>query len=466
MKGQSLPALMLSVMLLLLVGGSGVAREPHSRGPSEQAGVSASTDTSSQWSTVEVDTSGDIGQHTSVAIDQDTGEIWVSYYDVTNADLRVALYMGRNGNCGPDDSWRCQTVDSAGDVGKYSSIAVWEDKLMVAYYDASNKNLKLALSDDPLHWVWDIVTLDTALGDTPSTGLHTSAQFSDTGQEFIAYHFDNPTNVDALKVAYHTYANGSCPHPDVADSWRCDTIVSGEGVGQYASLEVVGGVGFDVYIAYYDAADGDLWFATTLCDETCNCGFWDGDMACYPITGVSADVGKYASLYVDSDQHFHIAYYDATNQELKYAVQSDGSDGNCGILGSAQCDTIDSMQAVYHPLGISIAEDANGYPVIAYQSADGDLNWARPVAALGWPAGSGNCGPGNPFSTWYCETIDRSGTWVPPYRNGDFVSLDLSPSGLATIVFYRLYTLHSDGNLTVSQQIPFQVFLPLVMKNQ
>jgi hypothetical protein len=228
---------------------------------------------------------------------------------------------------------------------------------------------------------------------------------------------------------------------------------------------VTGGVNFDVHIAYYNAAAGDLWFATTGCDETCNCGFWDGDMACYPISGASAGVGKYASLYVDSDNHFHIAYYDATHDELKYAVQSDGSDGNCGILGSAQCDTIDAMQADYHPLGISIAGDANGYPVIAYQSADGDLNWARPVAALGWPAGSGNCGPEDPLSTWYCETIDPAGTWVN-YRNGDFVSLGVSPSGLATIAFYRLYVDHADGNLTTVQQLPYQVFLPLVMKNQ
>ncbi len=465
MSGRTVPGLMVAVMLLLLVGGSSLARELAPKVASPETGASASPDAAAGWRIDEADTPGDMGQHTSIAIDQDTGEIWVSYYDVTNADLKVARYWGQNGNCGPGDAWLCQTVDSAGDVGQYSSIAVWQDKLMVAYYDASNKNLKLAMSDDPLHWVWDIVTLDTAPDPTPSVGLYTSAQYSDTGQEFIAYYWDNPAGGDALKVAYHTYANGNCPGPGVSETWRCDTIFSGEGVGQHASLVVTGGVNFDVHIAYYNAAAGDLWFATTGCDETCNCGFWDGDMACYPISGASADVGKFSSLYVDSDNQFHIAYYDATHDELKYAVQTDGSDGNCGILGSAQCDTIDTMQADYHPLGISIAGDANGYPVIAYQSADGDLNWARPVAALGWPAGSGNCGPEDPLSTWYCETIDPAGTWVN-YRNGDFASLDVSPSGLATIAFYRLYVDHADGNLTAVQQLPYQVFLPLVMKNQ
>jgi hypothetical protein len=453
------------MIVLLLAGGSGMAREPEPYGPAQEAGVGASPDTGARWLIEEADTPGDVGQHTSIAIDQDTGEIWVGYYDVTNADLKVARYWGRNGNCGPGDAWLCQTVDSAGDVGKHNSIAVWEDKLMVSYYDASNKNLKLAMSDDSLHWVWDIVTLDTAPDPTPSVGLYTSAQYSDTGQEFIAYYWDNPAGGDALKVAYHTYANGNCPGPGVSDTWRCDTISTGHGVGRYPSLVVKGGYDFEVFIAYRNGSTGDLLYATSLCDGTCNCGFWDGDMACYPVSGDGADVGKYASLYVDSDNHFHIAYYDATHDELKYAVQTDGSDGNCGIMDSAQCDTIDSMQADYHPLGISIAEDANGYPVIAYQSADGDLNWARPLSGLGWPAGTGNCGPEEPLSTWHCETIDPAGTWVN-YRNGDFISLDVSPSGLATVAFYRLYVDHADGNLTGALQIPFQVFLPLVMKNQ
>ena len=466
MNGRTVPGLTISVMLLLLAGGASLARAPEPNVASPETGARVSPDAAAGWLIEEADTPGDVGQHTSIAIDQDTGEIWVSYYDVTNADLKVARYWGRNGNCGPGDAWLCQTVDEVGDVGKYSSIAVWQDKLMVSYYDASNRNLKVAISDDPSHWVWDKLTLDTADDDTPSVGLYTSAQFSDAGQEFIAYYFDNPAGGDALKVAYHTQANGNCPGPGVSEKWRCDTIFSGEGVGQYASLVLTGGDNFDVHIAYYNAATRDLWFATTRCPHTCNCGFWDGDMACYPIAGDGVDVGKHASLYVDAANHFHIAYYDATNQELKYAVQTDGSEGNCGVLNSAQCDTIDSMQADYHPLGISIAEDANGYPIIAYQSAGGDLNWARPVAALGWPAGSGNCGPGNPFSTWYCETIDRSGKWPPYYRNGDFVSLDVSPSGLATVAFYRLYVDHADGNLTAAQQLPYRVFLPLVMKDQ
>jgi hypothetical protein len=58
---------------------------------------------------------------------------------------------------------------------------------------------------------------------------------------------------------------------------------------------------------------------------------------------------------------------------------------------------MDAMMTGYHPLGVSIAEDAASYPIIAYQSASGSLNVARPLAALGLPAGGGNCGPENLF---------------------------------------------------------------------
>jgi hypothetical protein len=115
-------------------------------------------------------------------------------------------------------------------------------------------------------------------------------------------------------------------------------------------------------------------------------------------------------------------------------------------------------------VGISIAEDAAGYPIIAYQSANGSLNVARPVAALGLSIEYGNCGPVSfLYHTWYCETIHRSGKYVT-YRNGDFVSVAADSSGLATIAYYE-YITGSGGNLGVSRQLLLlQVFMPLVVK--
>ena len=237
-------------------------------------------------------------------------------------------------------------------------------------------------------------------------------------------------------------------------SGSAKTIQSGEGVGQYASL-ALDGVG-NRHIAYYDGGNGDLWYTTSRADGFCNGNTW----LCYPVDSAN-DVGQYASLFMDRDNHFHIAYYDATTDELKYAVDG-GSPGNCGVFDSARCETIDSMWTGTHPMGVSMTKDAAGYPIIAYQSDNGSLNAARPLAALGLLGGSGNCGPENPFSTWYCETIDRSGKYTP-YRHGDFVSIAVTRSGLA-IIAYNEFITASDGNMAVAYQ-RFQVFQPLVLNN-
>ena len=240
--------------------------------------------------------------------------------------------------------------------------------------------------------------------------------------------------------------------------WECETIQTGDKVGQYASL-ALDGAG-NRHIAYYDGGNGDLWYATSS-SSFYNCGPGDNTWFCYSVTGSTADVGRYASLYVDNNNDFQIAYYEATTDALKYAFDK-GSGGNCGILGSAQCDTIDDMQTGYHPLGVSMAEDATGYPIIAYQSEYGSLNVARPAAAL--DLFNGNCGPAPIFNTWYCETINRFPLFVPA-RHGDFVSVALSPSGLATIAYYG-FIKSSGGNLMVSYQQFYEDFLPLVIKNQ
>jgi len=446
---------LLSVTLLLLTAGSGLAGDPQPTRPSEAVGVSASAVANAPWFEFKVDTSGDVGQHTSVAIDPSRGWTYVSYYDVTNQALRMARHGGPAPDCDPVSDWGCLTIDSGPDVGKYSSIAVnpVTGGIGMAYHDATNGELKYAYFDNPNLLVCSTYTIDMGIFPVSSTGLHTSLKYHPGGTPFIAYQFDNPSGVDALMVAWYVGSGGNCGYGYHEDQWQCDTIQTGEGVGQYTSLAL------DKlthrHIAYYDGSNGDLWHATGPPGANCGPG---NSWLCYAIDAAN-DVGRYASMYVDSADHFHIAYYDATTDMLKYAY--DGSGGNCGLFGSAQCDTIDSMGTdYYYPLGVSIAEDAAGYPIIAYQSEWG-LKVARPVAALGLPTGSGNCGPEAPFATWYCETIDRIGFDL---RHGDYVSIALNSAGLATIAYYGSITA-SGGDLMVAQQ-RLQVFLPLAGRDQ
>ena len=455
MKARKTIGLMFSVMLLFLAAGSGLAYEPQSSGAAEPVDSSADLSASPLWFNIEVDIPGIVGQYASVAIDPLTDTTYVSYYDVSNQELRLAMNKGfGTGNCGPSNSWLCTTVDSSGNVGMYSSIAInpANDEIGIAYYDATNGRLKYVHGEICPICAWSIESIDEPiLFPTDNKGRFSSLAYDSGGTPYIAYYFENTSGVDALMVA--SGKNGNCGYGSAAGEWQCDTIWTGEGVGQYASLALDGSG--NLYIAYYDGANGDLWHATSRSGT--NCGPGGNSWLCYPVS-VANDVGKYTSIYVDNSNDFHIAYYDATTDELKYAHDL-GSGGNCGLLGSAQCDTIDSMPADTHPVGISIAEDKGYHPFIAYQDKNGSLNAARPVAALG-PSGIGNCGPS---STWFCERVDRHNPFIP-YRHGDFVSIAIHPDGMATIAYYGFIKL-MDGNLNISYQRLPPVYLPLVMKD-
>ena len=445
----------LSLLLLLLVSESGLALPIQPNGPSEHANTTANAVANAPWFNVEVDTPGDTGQTVSTAIDQAYGDVYVSYYDVTNAHLRVARYEGTGGNCGESSDWQCSTIDGTSDVGQYSSLAVSWGDVSIAYQDPASGDLRYTVGLLPFASSWADYPIDKGIFPS-STGLHPSMAIQANGISLVSYHTSNPSGVDELRLAHFVLSGGNCGYGSTPGQWQCVTIHAGEGVGQYSSL--VSDSESRVHIAYYDAGNGDLRYATNRTGSNCGPG---NTWTCYAVSTLN-DVGRYASMYVDNANSFHIAYYDATADALKYAYKVSGG-GNCGVLESAQCDTIDAMPADYHPVGISMAEDAAGYPIIAYQSVNGSLNVARPVAALGLSIEQGNCGPVSYlYHTWYCETIHRSGKYIT-YRNGDFVSVATNSSGLATIAYYEFIT-SSGGNLGVSQQ-RLQVFMPSVVKN-
>ncbi len=459
MKVRNIFVLILSVLVLLLAVGSGLASGPQPTGSSETVGASASSAANAPWFNIEVDTPGNTGQDTSVAIDPSNGGTYVSYYDATKKTLRMAMNRGFGvGNCGPNNSWLCQTIDSTYGVGKYSSIAInpVSGEIGISYYDAPNGKLKFAHANICSTCFWSIDTVDQPLlFPTDKMGQYSSLKYHSNGTPYIAYYFENTGNVDALMVASYVGSGGDCGYGSAAGKWQCDTIQTGEGVGQFASLALDGSD--RPRIAYYDGGNGALMYAYQ----------YGGSWTIREILPTNS--GQYASLYVDVDNGDlpHIAHYDSSNGKLGYAVYV-GSGGTCGFNSSStkfewQCDEIESVGTSTHPKGVSLAVDAAGYPIIAYQSKSGSLNVAHPLAALGLSVGDGNCGPENP-STWYCKTIDRHNPFVP-YRQGDFVSIALNQSGLATIAYFGFIT-STQGNLNVSYQRFHQIYLPLVLKNQ
>ena len=259
MKVRNIFVLILSVLVLLLAVGSGLASGPQPTGSSEAVGVNASPGANAPWFNIEVDTPGSTGQYTSVAIDPSNGGTYVSYYDATNKTLRMAMNHGFGvGNCGPNNSWLCQTIDSTYGVGKYSSIAInpVSGEIGISYYDATNGKLKFAHAEICPTCSWSIDTVDETLGFGVVTGKYASLQYLSDGTPYIAYHFENPGNVDALMLAsYVGDGSGNCANNAIVD-WQCDTIQIGEGVGQFASLALDGSD--RPRIAYYDGGNDAL----------------------------------------------------------------------------------------------------------------------------------------------------------------------------------------------------------------
>jgi predicted regulator of Ras-like GTPase activity (Roadblock/LC7/MglB family) len=144
-------------------------------------------------STATVDSTGNVGQYTSITIGTD-GLPVISYYDNANGDLKVA----KCANAACSGTATITTVDTGGAavVGEYSSITIGTDGLpVISYYDNSNGNLKVAKC--PNAACGGAATIST-VDSTGDVGQYTSITIGTDGLPVISY-FD-ATNGD-LKVA-------------------------------------------------------------------------------------------------------------------------------------------------------------------------------------------------------------------------------------------------------------------------
>jgi len=454
MKKQLWFGLVLAAALVVMVITPGLTQGSQTHEDWTVSGANTTSPASAPWFIDTVDSSYDVGQYVSVALDPENGTSYISYYDATYKDLRMAKYVGSGGNCGPDNAWSCETVDSVGDVGKYSSIAVdpTDNYPIIAYFDTANGGaLKLAIGSG-VGWIFKTIQ-DPMFG---SAGSYASLKLDSTGKTRIAYYFSNLLGVDSLwYVEYVGGGTGSCTD----NNYQCDIVDSGDKVGKYASLALDSAD--RPRIAYYDGGNDALMYA-----------YYNGSWTIREILPINS--GQYASLYVDVDNGdiSHIAHYDSVNGQLGYAVYV-GSGGNCGFNSSAtvfewQCDEIESVGTGTHPMGVSLAVDGAGYPLIAYQNATegplgmGTLKVARPVAALNQLVG--NCGPEpSLFYTWQCDTLLPLGPYYDiHYRPADYVGIDLNSAGLATIAYYGNDT--DDGGVLQVTYQRLQVFLPLALR--
>jgi hypothetical protein len=142
---------------------------------------------------VTIDSTADVGQHTAIALTS-AGKPVISYYDVTNSSLKVAT-------CSTDTCLGAtvtrSTLDSVGDVGQFTSIAMPADGLpVISYYDATNTSLKIAKCSDSLCTAVPTITTVDILGDV---GRYSSIAVPADGLPVVTY-LDNTSTATIIKL--------------------------------------------------------------------------------------------------------------------------------------------------------------------------------------------------------------------------------------------------------------------------
>ena len=137
-----------------------------------------------------IDSDGDVGKHTSLALNSNGFPV-ISYYDETEDDLKVAVC--NNATC---NTPTITPVDTPGDVGKYTTLALTSsDYPIISYYDETNDDLKIAVCND-------IACTNPTLTSLDSPGLvgqYNSLALNSDGYPVVSY-YDGSPNVN-LKVA-------------------------------------------------------------------------------------------------------------------------------------------------------------------------------------------------------------------------------------------------------------------------
>ena len=312
------------------------------------------------WGIYTPDDTDYVGQHTSLALVND--KLAISYYDGDNDKLMYVRASDYDGS-----AWGTPvTVDTSGDdVGRFTSLAVVDGYPAISYYNSNTSALMYVRASDADGSAWGTpVTVDT-LNDV---GMFTSLAVVD-GNPAISYYDDDNDNLK--------YARADTSTGESAVDWTIVAVDSTGSVGQYTSLAVVAG---NPAISYRDSTNTALKYARATTSTGESVLDWT-----QIVTVDSVDnVGLYTSLAV-VDGAPAISYYDASDDDLKYARAStatgdDASDWTDYIADSGGNVGLYTSLAViqYYP-AISYYDGTNARLKYVQATNAAGTTWGTPV---------------------------------------------------------------------------------------
>ena len=444
--------------------------------------------TGSQWEIQTVDSEGYVGFFCSLSLDFN-GNPRISYCDTTNINssnvvLKFASWTG--------SGWDVQIVDSAGDVGRFDSLALDSSgNAHISYYDGMNGYLKYA-SQIGSTWNKQVVDFE---GDTGNVGVSSSLALDSNDLPHISYIDERDSD---LKYAWH---NGS--------SWSIQVVNSDDESCRSPSL-ALSPEGYP-RISYFSPMFADLKYAAinatsfptplTVPTSTPSPTPVPQTNRIQFVESAAADVGMFSSLALDSNNNPHIAYFNLfrpENTSVKYAewtgskwsIQTVDGDGIIGTFPSLALDSQNNPHILYRDLPMlkyaswtgtewafqsigspgeygsdnSLVLDANDNPRLSYREiVNSELRYASldnsrwildTVDSEGTSCGAYNSlaldSFGNPHicymqsipavglkyayyegSAWHVETVDSGGTGV-----GFDTSIAVDPAGRVHISYF------------------------------
>jgi hypothetical protein len=306
-----------------------------------------------------LDSTGDVGMYSTIAVED--GKIFIGYYDETNQKLKVA----RSTNDGYD--WALSTIESDTDTGQGSSIAVDGGNIFICttiYVPKDGHHIGIsASSDGGENWNTSTILPESYTTNAASDEFATSIAV-DGQQIYITYLSYNHLTMKILKSNYS------------AIDWTLAGIPflpEDDESGYYSSLNVLNGM---LYISHSAYTEGDIYFTKapdTLSDPV-NV-LVDQVGAVYQGRGYTTS----AVRQVDNKTYVYIAYFDQSeaNLDLKFGL-SENAGNNFSL------STIDSTSDVigkYPSMAISgdtifvaYYDESNGYLKLARSSNHGG-NW-------------------------------------------------------------------------------------------